>query len=110
MSSRAQIARVRAEQAKLLYRSGAIIWLNAILGFITVLELKTTYASWLLHLWLAALCLAVAVRLFDRNRFLSKAREDEPAERWFWRFTLGCAVTGGLWGILASSVVSPRNG
>jgi diguanylate cyclase (GGDEF)-like protein/PAS domain S-box-containing protein len=97
-------ARVRAEQAKLLYRSGAIIWLNAILGFITVLELKTTYASWLLHLWLAALCLAVAVRLFDRNMFLSKAREDEPAERWFWRFTLGCAVTGGLWGILASAV------
>jgi diguanylate cyclase len=97
-------ARVRAEQAKLLYRSGAIIWLNAILGFATVLELKTAYSPWVLPLWLAALCLAVAARLFDRTRFLSKARDDEPTEHWFWRFTLGCAVTGGLWGILGSSV------
>jgi diguanylate cyclase (GGDEF)-like protein/PAS domain S-box-containing protein len=97
-------ARVRAEQAKLLYRSGAIIWLNAVLGFITVLELKTAYTTWALHVWLAGLCLAVGVRLLDRKRFLSKARDDEPAEHWFWRFTLGCAATGGLWGILASSV------
>lgn len=97
-------AKVRAEQAWLLYQSGGIISFNVVLGLITVLELKTAYPAWILFSWLGALCLVVAVRLIDRKMFLSKDLAEEPTERWFRRFTLGCGVTGCLWGGLASSV------
>jgi diguanylate cyclase (GGDEF)-like protein/PAS domain S-box-containing protein len=97
-------AKVRAEQARLLYGSGGIIWCNAVLGIVTVLELKTAYPAWILISWLVALCLVVAARLVDRKMFLVKVLAEELTERWFQRFTLGCGVTGCLWGGLASSV------
>ena len=96
---------VRAEQLRILWGSSAGLWFNPVVALIVAAEFRHVYPVWALLLWVALFCVVVAARVLNEMGTLKEQRIDWRARRRLRRHILGCAVTGGLWGGFAASVI-----
>jgi len=103
-------ASVEAERVRMLFGSPAVLLLNPVNASLLAFVLSNVYPVWILMLWVALVGASVAVRLFDRYRFLQAwpIGRGEVA-RWARRATIGTALTGGLWGLSGSIVLMTRD-
>lgn len=99
---------VRTEQIEALYHAPPIMLVNPINAAIIAFVLWRSYPAWILILWVSLFCLVVGVRFIDRARYMRRSNDNRHEVIWARRFTVGAAVTGGLWGLTGSVVfVSP---
>lgn len=103
-----ELAAIRVEQIKALYRAPAIMLVNPFNASFLAVVLWPAYPAWILLLWIGLFCVVVSVRFVDRARYLRQPSESGHEVDWARRFAVGAGVTGVLWGLAGSVVfVSP---
>ncbi len=95
---------VQTEQTRMLYSSPVAMFFNLVVASIVAVVLWHICPAWILLLWLALLCLAIAGRFVDQRRYLREPIVNKGAKYWRRRYAFGCAATGALWGGFAVSV------
>jgi diguanylate cyclase (GGDEF)-like protein len=98
-------AAVRAEQIRILYKTPAILAINAVNAFLVAFILQSIYPFWIVAGWLVAFCIVIPVRILDCRLYRRNRQSTEAAERWGQRFVIGAAVTGCLWGLAGSAIL-----
>ena len=91
---------VRAEQIRLLYEQlPSALWATVVVGCLVGYVLWDQVAhSWLL-MWLAALGVTSAVRVWLLRSYVRTNPPASEAPRWAHRFIIGTATAGVIWGL-----------
>jgi len=91
--------KVEAELTRLLYRTAGFgLFSNFALAVILVTGLWTYFETGTHFLWLGAVIVVSSLRLVLLLRFARAQPSDDDLPRWRTLFTVGLAVTAGLWG------------
>ncbi|ACK51622.1 diguanylate cyclase/phosphodiesterase with GAF sensor [Methylocella silvestris BL2] len=92
------------EQVRILYRTPAILAINAVAALLCAFILQPIFPAWVLAAWVGLFCIVISARIFDRWRYKHELQSVEAAGGWGRRFVFGAAATGCLWA-LAGSVI-----
>jgi hypothetical protein len=95
---------LRTEQVRILYSSPVAIFFNLIVASIVAAVCWQICPAWILLLWLALICIVIGARFVDYRRYLREPIVNKGAKRWRFRYAVGCAAAGALWGGFAVSV------
>ncbi len=95
---------VRVELVRAVFGSSIVPLVNVVTAAISAAILWPIYPSWVILAWLGAMIAIVVFRLLLWLRFKRRQPDAGAIPRWALAFTLAAAVTGSLWGLLASSV------
>src|SRR5205814_1428232 len=91
---------VRAEQIRTLYRQSVWVFAaNPVNALIVALVLWRSAPRTPALLWVAAMALVTAGRVWLRNRYLSQSPPAEEADRWGTYFVVGTTFVGAAWGV-----------
>lgn len=90
--------------ANALFGSVAVPLINIVVGAISAVLLWPVYAAWVILAWFGALFGIIAFRLALWVWFKRRRPGAKTVKPWTLAFTLASVLTGGLWGLLASTI------
>jgi two-component system, sensor histidine kinase len=102
--------RIRAEQIRILYRTGPVGVVGAAVAAVVLAGLLQSLGSSALlgtEVWLACLVLVVAGHLALCRRYWRAAPADTAWRPWARWFTLFSAAEGTIWGVASMSLTTP---
>ena len=96
---------VHRELICLLFGSPSVPLVNGLVALVTAGILQQIFPLWITLAWLAAMLAIVAFRLVLWAKFGTGGNAPEDLDKWASRYTLATVVTGGLWGLVASTAL-----
>ena len=94
---------VQRELICLLYGSPSVPLINGVVALVTAAVLWRIFPLWISLPWLMISLCIVFLRLILWSRFDNRGLYAGDLDHWAARFTLATAITGGLWGAVASA-------
>jgi len=100
---------VQRELIRLLYGSPSVPLISGVVTLVTAGVLWRIFPFWISLSWLIVSLCTVFARLILWSRFNKRGPDTGGMDQWGRRFTLTTALTGCLWGVLASTTfVTPE--